>query len=88
MKVIEKNFPRWKFSAHKLLWFLLVKGRRDMLSVGGQTWWHFVRPLSTMVVNMMMSDDWHSQTMYQKSVHVDARGPWVAMYLPKHTLKI
>ena len=34
-----------------------------------------------MVVSMIIRDDWLSQVIYQKSVHVEARGPWVAIYL-------
>ena len=41
-----------------------------------------------MVVSIMMSEDWLSQVMYQKSVHVEARGPWVAIYLKRNEKKI
>ena len=47
----------------------------------GQYWWHFTRPRSTMVVSIMMREDWLSHVMYQKSVHVEANGPCVAIYL-------
>ena len=47
----------------------------------GQYWWHFTRPRSTMVVSIIIRDDWLSQVIYQKSVHVEARGPCVAIYL-------
>ena len=34
-----------------------------------------------MVVSIMMREDWLSHVMYQKSVHVEASGPCVAIYL-------